>query len=108
MRGRAWCNSLNKTATTRATMTTAYRIESGTRAGTLGAAMYHGMKMQRRTSTLLAQGSWRRRAADAYFVAARETASELRDELAARVRRLIGRQVAAEDIYADAGQRLAV
>ena len=89
-------------------MTTAYRIESGTRAGALGAAMYHGMKLQRRTSTLVPSGSWRRRAADAYFVAARDLAVELRDELAARVQSLTGRTVAVESIYTDPGQRLAI
>jgi len=89
-------------------MTTAYRTESGSRAGALGAAMYHSMKMQRRTSMGMVHGSWRRRAADAYFAAARDIATQLRDDLAARIQQLTGRAVAAEDIYTDAGQRLAV
>lgn len=70
--------------------------------------MYHGMKMQRRTSTLVAQGSWRRRAADAYFKTARKQATELRDELAARVQRLTGRTIEVQSVYTDPGQRLAV
>lgn len=85
-----------------------YRIESGSRAGTLGAAMYHGMTLRRRTSTVVAPGSWRRRAADAYFAATSDTATRLREDLASRVRHFTGRTIAPETIFADATQRLAV